>query len=92
MESQPGPSGIEDRFKLPNEALEQLVGSAEIPASSEVDANLNKEGEEQNEAIQNAEQTTLLQNEEESFALAPVDASALRGTIRCSFWLVVRRD
>jgi hypothetical protein len=25
------------------------------------------------------EQTTLLQNEEESFALAPVDASALRG-------------
>lgn len=28
------------------------------------------------------EQTTLLHNEEESFALAPVDASALRGTIR----------
>lgn len=36
------------------------------------------------------EQTTLLQNEDESFALAPVDASALRGefvvmqlTVRC---------
>merc|ERR1719511_357425 len=28
------------------------------------------------------EQTTLLHNEEESFALAPVDASAIRGTIR----------
>ncbi len=28
------------------------------------------------------DQTTLLQNEEESFALAPVDASAMRGTIR----------
>merc|ERR1719361_2266946 len=28
------------------------------------------------------EQTTLLHNEEESFALAPVDASALRGTVR----------
>lgn len=27
-----------------------------------------------------AEQTTLLQDEEESFALAPVDASALKGT------------
>lgn len=30
------------------------------------------------------EQTTLLQNEEESFALAPVDASALRG-VKCVF-------
>ncbi len=28
------------------------------------------------------EQTTLLHNEEESFALAPVDASAIRGTVR----------
>lgn len=27
-----------------------------------------------------AEQTTLLNNEEESFALAPVDASALKGS------------
>lgn len=27
------------------------------------------------------EQTTLLNNEEESFALAPVDASALKGKI-----------
>lgn len=26
-----------------------------------------------------ADQTTLLQNEEESFALAPIDASALKG-------------
>uniref|UniRef100_A0A8D8C2F7 Double-strand-break repair protein rad21 homolog n=1 Tax=Culex pipiens TaxID=7175 RepID=A0A8D8C2F7_CULPI len=30
----------------------------------------------------NAEQTTLLQNEEESFALAPVDASALKGVTK----------
>lgn len=29
-----------------------------------------------------AEQTTLLQNEEESFALAPVDASMMKGTVR----------
>jgi cohesin complex subunit SCC1 len=28
------------------------------------------------------EETTLLQNEEESFALAPVDTSAIRGHIR----------
>jgi hypothetical protein len=35
------------------------------------------------------EQTTLLQNEEESFALAPVDASALRGenSVTESIWL-----
>ena len=32
--------------------------------------------------FQIGEQTTLLHNEEESFALAPVDASALRGHIR----------
>ena len=32
--------------------------------------------------LQNNEQTTLLHNEEESFALAPVDASAIRGHIR----------
>ena len=32
--------------------------------------------------VQNNEQTTLLHNEEESFALAPVDASAIRGHIR----------
>lgn len=37
------------------------------------------------EADQNlAEQTTLLNNEEESFALAPVDASALKGIFRIS--------
>uniref|UniRef100_A0A1Q3FXL7 Putative sister chromatid cohesion complex cohesin subunit n=2 Tax=Culex tarsalis TaxID=7177 RepID=A0A1Q3FXL7_CULTA len=34
------------------------------------------------EAEGNAEQTTLLQNEEESFALAPVDASALKGVTK----------
>lgn len=38
---------------------------------------------------QNAEQTTLLQNEEESFALAPVDASALKG-MRNFFSLLIR--
>ena len=32
--------------------------------------------------FQSGEQTTLLHNEEESFALAPVDASAIRGHIR----------
>uniref|UniRef100_U5EIC0 Putative rad21 protein a n=1 Tax=Corethrella appendiculata TaxID=1370023 RepID=U5EIC0_9DIPT len=34
------------------------------------------------EADINAEQTTLLQNEEESFALAPVDESALKGVTK----------
>ena len=32
--------------------------------------------------VTGAEQTTLLQNEDESFALAPVDASMVRGTMR----------
>jgi len=40
---------------------------------------------------QNAEQTTLLQNEEESFALAPVDASALKGKRRCSGEGIVKK-
>lgn len=53
----------------------------EIDLQHTVDGDWNQgaEGIEQNEMNQNAEQTTLLQNEEESFALAPVDASALRG-------------
>ena len=33
-------------------------------------------------SVTGAEQTTLLQNEDESFALAPVDASMVRGTMR----------
>lgn len=47
-----------------------------------------------------ADQTTLLQNEEESFALAPVDASALKGRdlllvsrmIRCYVWACFGSD
>lgn len=37
--------------------------------------------EPQEEPQQPLDQTSLLQNEEESFALAPVDASALKGEI-----------
>lgn len=42
--------------------------------SPQQEQELNKE-----EQHPQSDQTTLLQNEEESFALAPVDASALRG-------------
>merc|ERR1711963_327843 len=43
---------------------------------------LASEGPEQSLQVTGAEQTTLLQNEDESFALAPVDASMMRGTMR----------
>merc|ERR1711994_64857 len=43
---------------------------------------LASEGPEQSLQVTGAEQTTLLQNEDESFALAPVDASMVRGTMR----------
>ena len=37
------------------------------------------------------EQTTLVQNEEESFALAPVDASALKGIFQSFFIMNANR-
>jgi cohesin complex subunit SCC1 len=51
------------------------------PANDERTA-LANEGPEQSLQVTGAEQTTLLQNEDESFALAPVDASMVRGTMR----------
>ncbi|XP_065213439.1 double-strand-break repair protein rad21 homolog [Planococcus citri] len=70
------PATVEDQL------LGQVEGAQAVPTSIESqiaqEAEQDKETE-QNENNQNAEQTTLLQNEEESFALAPVDASALRG-------------
>lgn len=38
------------------------------------------------------DQTTLLQNEEESFALAPIDASALKGTCCLHILIIVERQ
>lgn len=53
----------------PGGALHENSGNAaNIDESPEDDGNFN-------------EQTTLLNNEEESFALAPVDASALKGNV-----------
>merc|ERR1719211_43140 len=46
------------------------------------DERASNEGPEQSLQVTGAEQTTLLQNEDESFALAPVDASMVRGTMR----------
>lgn len=43
------------------------------------DIQVSEEPEPLNEQNASVDQTTLVQNEEESFALAPVDASALRG-------------
>lgn len=68
---------IDEQFNLPNEPA-PAVPSTSAESQIATDGGQDKETE-QNENNQNAEQTTLLQNEEESFALAPVDASALRG-------------
>lgn len=70
---------------LPASVSETAEPAQEIPAfmATEVPAVETDNGAEQedakvaDEAL--AEQTTLLNNEEESFALAPVDASALKG-------------
>lgn len=63
-------------FLPPTDLNEQP--NAQINLNEALDAEPANENVESNEN-QNAEQTTLLQNEEESFALAPVDASALKG-------------
>lgn len=42
--------------------------------------------------LQPGDQTTLLHNEEESFALAPVDASALRGNLWLQFSIPFNSD
>ena len=49
------------------------------PSEPATDANVAVQHEPAEETLA-GEQTTLLQNEEESFALAPVNASALKGT------------
>lgn len=51
-------------------------GLTETHRNSHLPHDLEKEKEDQ---LPQNDQTTLLQNEEESFALAPVDASALKG-------------
>lgn len=56
-----------DALMPPGGALhENSANAANVDENPEDDGNFN-------------EQTTLLNNEEESFALAPVDASALKG-------------
>lgn len=69
-----------DPFPMPSDIPDQNAAQANIQAIPEAAADQNAEAAEPNEAIPHTEQTTLLQNEEESFALAPVDASALRGS------------
>ncbi len=53
-----------------SEHLSQAFLSSQTPATADGAANTTRPAQ---------DQTTLLQNENESFALAPVDASAVRG-------------
>lgn len=66
------PSGV-DILDTNNQNLSNDLESGE-PGVSGMD--------EHGEVALNADQTTLLNNEEESFALAPVDASALKGVTK----------
>lgn len=76
----PSIAGAIDQFLASTDLAEQPPAQTDLPPTDDhPEANQNVESVENNEN-QNAEQTTLLQNEEESFALAPVDASALRGS------------
>lgn len=94
-----GPSGIsssivagvgdKDPFPLPADIPDLNAVQADIQAPTESAVDKNAEAAEPNDAIPNTDQTTLLQNEEESFALAPVDASALRGTCGFHFFVII---
>lgn len=67
-----------NQFLASTDLTEQPAAQANRQSAVVLEVNQNIEGTENNEN-QNAEQTTLLQNEEESFALAPIDGSVLRG-------------
>lgn len=74
-----------DNDSRPGSALDgNLLGQMPPPSvaqSQEAEPVIPETHEETQQDNANADQTTLLHNEEESFALAPVDASALKGTL-----------
>ncbi|XP_058463588.1 double-strand-break repair protein rad21 homolog A isoform X2 [Malaya genurostris] len=88
----PGTSQIQGPTKAPiyhdAAALEAPATPASDPHHDEGDRRMDTAPERSgeigamDEEGDHAEQTTLLQNEEESFALAPVDASALKGVTK----------
>merc|ERR1719322_1475862 len=85
--SRPGtPTNIESAVAGVMEVANALSPSRQShPKSPHINderTGLASEGPEQSLQVTGAEQTTLLQNEDESFALAPVDASMVRGTMR----------
>ena len=65
-----------DEFLAPTDLNEPSITQNDLDAALEAETPGESAPENEN---QNAEQTTLLQNEEESFALAPINASALKG-------------
>lgn len=76
----PSVAGAIDQFLASTDIVEQPAAEVDMQPAVAPAVDQNIESTESNENNQIAEQTTLLQNEEESFALAPVDASALRGS------------
>ncbi|XP_021712676.1 double-strand-break repair protein rad21 homolog isoform X2 [Aedes aegypti] len=86
---QPGTSqdGI-PKAPVSQELPVEPVPSAVVPEQPHEEPEMRPEGEDEQMVAEvgaeepNVEQTTLLHNEEESFALAPVDASALKGVTK----------
>ncbi|XP_058812778.1 double-strand-break repair protein rad21 homolog A isoform X2 [Topomyia yanbarensis] len=87
----PGTSQSQAPPKAPiyhDAALEAPPTPTSDPHHEEAERRMDAEPERSGELMamdeegDHAEQTTLLQNEEESFALAPVDASALKGVTK----------
>ncbi|ETN62488.1 DNA repair protein Rad21 [Anopheles darlingi] len=79
----PAPSSDNSRPPSPIMANALLDGAAQAPGTSGKDAphpTANDEDGRVDDGL--PDQTTLLNNEEESFALAPVDATALKGTTK----------
>ncbi|XP_029713553.2 double-strand-break repair protein rad21 homolog isoform X2 [Aedes albopictus] len=87
---QPGTSqdGMPKAATVSQEMPDEVPASAVVPEPPQEEPHVRPEAEDEpmggeggaDEA--NVEQTTLLHNEEESFALAPVDASALKGVTK----------
>lgn len=89
---QPGPSQPQDGGVVTDGVTTEGVGDVSVPMVTEVEPEVERvEGGREEPIMEEgfgeeldgmAEQTTLLQNEEESFALAPVDASAFKGVTK----------
>lgn len=76
-----------DHQGMPSPSMSSPAGSRPAsplppPSSSEATTDVASKQPEVAVNVPVPDQTTLLQNEDESFALAPVDASAMRGAIR----------